>query len=47
MGRYLAYLQVMYVQGLVIAYMIFQIVRKLFFGELRAAEYEVKHREIF
>ncbi|EFO19368.1 hypothetical protein LOAG_09127 [Loa loa] len=31
---------VMYIQGLVIAYMIFQIVRKLFFGELRAAEYE-------
>ncbi|VIO99566.1 conserved hypothetical protein,hypothetical protein [Brugia malayi] len=31
---------VMYVQGLVIAYMIFQIIRKLFFGELRAAEYE-------
>ncbi|KAL3986382.1 Ring finger domain family protein [Acanthocheilonema viteae] len=31
---------VMYVQGLVIAYMIFQIVRKIFFGELRAAEYE-------
>ncbi|VDK79772.1 unnamed protein product [Litomosoides sigmodontis] len=31
---------VMYVQGLVVAYMIFQIVRKIFFGELRAAEYE-------
>uniref|UniRef100_A0A915Q2D0 E3 ubiquitin-protein ligase hrd-1 n=1 Tax=Setaria digitata TaxID=48799 RepID=A0A915Q2D0_9BILA len=31
---------VIYVQGLVIAYMIFQVVRKLFFGELRAAEYE-------
>lgn len=31
----------MYVQGLVVAYMIFQIVRKIFFGELRAAEYEV------
>ncbi|VDM14709.1 unnamed protein product [Wuchereria bancrofti] len=31
---------VMYVQGLVIAYMIFQVIRKLFFGELRAAEYE-------
>ncbi|CAG9529572.1 unnamed protein product [Cercopithifilaria johnstoni] len=31
---------VMYVQGLVVAYMIFQIIRKIFFGELRAAEYE-------
>ncbi|VDK83983.1 unnamed protein product [Onchocerca ochengi] len=31
---------VMYIQGLVVAYMIFQIIRKLFFGELRAAEYE-------
>lgn len=35
-------MQVMYVQGLVVAYMIFQIVRKIFFGELRAAEYEVR-----
>lgn len=35
------YLQVMYIQAMVIAYMIFQIIRKLFFGELRVTETEV------
>ncbi|VDN17171.1 unnamed protein product [Gongylonema pulchrum] len=34
---------VMYIQGLVVAYMIFQVVRKLFFGDLRASEYEVMY----
>uniref|UniRef100_A0A914ZLD8 E3 ubiquitin-protein ligase hrd-1 n=2 Tax=Parascaris univalens TaxID=6257 RepID=A0A914ZLD8_PARUN len=31
---------VMYIQAMVIAYMIFQVVRKLFFGQLRASETE-------
>ncbi|VDN05052.1 unnamed protein product [Thelazia callipaeda] len=31
---------VMYIQGLVIAYLIFQLVRRLFFGQLRAVENE-------
>ncbi|VDM85177.1 unnamed protein product, partial [Strongylus vulgaris] len=38
--RMLDFFQVIYVQALILVYILFQIVRKIFFGELRASEAE-------